>query len=550
MTVANSFHGLMHKIGRYQVELELGRGAMGIVYRAFDPAIGRRIAIKTIRLDQLTGAAERNTLRQQLLREAQSAGVLSHPNIVTIYDISEDEHNAYIFMEYVEGATLNQMARSMPVPDLLQILTQAAEALDYAHARGIVHRDIKPGNLMLSGRQVKITDFGIARLAGRDSTQSTNLLGTPAYMSPEQIAGSPVTGAADQYALGVIAYEFLAGQKPFDSDNLANLLFRISHQPVPPVPHLNAAANQVLARVLSKNPDHRYPSCLAFASALSHAAQLDPPRHTLHRDSIEDEPTLIVSALPDPPPVSLPPLHRPVPPESANRRSLRWIALLAVAVIAPAVWYFYNTSLATPSFEPVLSSPAPPVLDSRPSPMPPAPVTTQPIENKDPDQSPAALAPSPAPAAKTNPIPPSEPLDDFYTVSFLSSPEGAEFVVSGPQSDRCPQSPCALELPPGDYRVTARLAGYPDVVRRLRVPAQLSIHLILEKPEGTLAVNSTPSGAAVRVNGRDTGQRTPALLKLPPGTYTVEVLKDGLTPQSREIQVRTGFVQTLSIQWN
>jgi hypothetical protein len=123
-------------------------------------------------------------------------------------------------------------------------------------------------------------------------------------------------------------------------------------------------------------------------------------------------------------------------------------------------------------------------------------------------------------------------------------------VVSGPQSDRCPQSPCALELPPGDYRVTARLAGYPDVVRRLRVPAQLSIHLILEKPEGTLAVNSTPSGAAVRVNGRDTGQRTPALLKLPPGTYTVEVLKDGLTPQSREIQVRTGFVQTLSIQWN
>lgn len=540
----------MHKIGRYQVEQELGRGAMGVVYRAFDPAIGRRIAIKTIRLDQISDPNDRATLRERLLREAQSAGVLSHPNIVTIYDISEDDHNAYIFMEYVEGATLNQFNRAMPVPELLQLLTQAAAALDYAHARGIIHRDIKPGNLMLSGHQLKVTDFGIARFADRDSTQTNNLLGTPGYMAPEQISGAPVTGAADQYALGVIAYEFLTGAKPFEADNLANLLFRITQQPVPPVPSLNAATNQVLARVLSKSPEHRYPSCGAFMSALTLALELAPPRHTPHRDPVEDEPTLVVSTLPEPPQISLPPLNRPSPPTGAHRRSYLWPTLLACALIAPAAWYVYNTQQATPPPPPPAATPPPAPTDPKPSPLSAAVPPVQAVEKKEETPEPPVTRPAVQPAAKTNPIPPADPLDESYTVSFFTAPEGAEIVVSGTHPDRCPKSPCALELPPGDYRVTARLAGYPDVVRPLNVPSQLSLRLILEKPEGTLAVNSTPAGATVRVNGRDTGQRTPALLKLAPGTYTVEVSREGLSPQSREIQIRTGVVQTLSIQWN
>jgi hypothetical protein len=218
--------------------------------------------------------------------------------------------------------------------------------------------------------------------------------------------------------------------------------------------------------------------------------------------------------------------------------------------MAPVVWYFYNLPEPVPGLNPVLAPPPPAAMDARPSPMPPAPAAAQVTDKKDEYPPAAVTVPAVAPAAKTNPIPPAEPLDASYTVSFLTAPEGAEIVVSGPQSDRCPHSPCALELPPGDYRVTARLPGFPDAVRPLSVPNQLGLRLILEKPEGTIAVNSTPAGATVRVNGRDTGQLTPALLKLPPGTYTVEVSREGLSPQSREIQVRTGVIQTLTIQWN
>jgi len=545
MSVANSFHGLMHKIGRYQVEHELGRGAMGVVYRAFDPAIGRRIAIKTIRLDQIRDETERGQLRARLLREAQSAGVLSHPNIVTIYDISEDANNAYIFMEYVEGTTLDVFARGMPTADLIAILTQAAEALDYAHARGIVHRDIKPGNLMLSGGQVKIADFGIARFADRDSTQTGGLLGTPGYMSPEQIAGGAITGAADQYGLGVVAYEFLAGAKPFENDNLANLLFRITQQPVPPVATLNAATNQILARVLAKAPEHRYPNCSAFVTALGRALELEPPRHTPNREAVGDEPTLIVSALPEPPVIHLPSLNLPPPPPPS-----RWKAILGVLVVLVAIggwiWYEAQSSVEVP-LSASLPGPAAPPPDPKPSPMDEPVRVAPPVVASEEPQSPVEATPP----RTVQPSPPvSPPATVTHAVNFASAPEGAEFLINGGEQDRCPSAPCSLDLPAGEYEVTARLAGYPEVRRNLRVPSQLGLRVTFEKPEGTVIVNSNPVGAQVRVNGRDSGQRTPAVLKLPPGTYTLEVVKEGLSAQSREITVRIGVVQTLSIQWN
>ncbi len=541
MIVGNSFHGLMHKIGRYQVENELGRGAMGIVYRAFDPAIGRRIAIKTIRLDELGDDQVRAILRERLMREAQSAGILSHPNIVTIYDISEDENNAYIFMEYVEGATLDSFSRGIPVSDLLAILEQAAEALDYAHQKGIIHRDIKPGNLMLSGPQLKITDFGIARLQHRDSTQSGSLIGTPSYMSPEQIAGGAITGAADQYGLAVVAYEFLAGVKPFETDNLANLLYRITQMPVPPVARLNAATNQVLARALSKAPEHRYPNCAAFASALEHALGLEGPRHTPQRDASGDEPTMHVTGVDAPAELvidvpKLVPLNLPPPPQHSRWKPVA-ATLFSAALLIGILWFSFSRGTSVPV---VATLPTAENGAKKPSPM------GQNFE---------------APVLKTDPVPgvkapletktqPSEPVDiEVHAVAFGSNPAGAEILVNEGKQDRCAKTPCSLELPAGEYQLTARLSGFDDLTRKLQAPSQGQVFFEFEKSQGTVIVNSNPSGASVQVNGRDTGQKTPAMLKLSPGKYTLELVKEGLPAQSQEVTVRNGVIQTLAIQW-
>jgi serine/threonine protein kinase len=192
------------QIGRYRILDELGRGATGVVYRAQDPAIGRIIAIKTIRLSDFTDASERERLRERLFREAQSAGMLSHPNIVTIYDIAEENGLAYIFMECVDGPPLEKVlngAQPIPSENALSILRQTATALDYAHQKGIVHRDIKPANILIHERALaKITDFGVAKIMSQQMTQSGVMMGTPNYMSPEQVQGHAVDGRADQFS--------------------------------------------------------------------------------------------------------------------------------------------------------------------------------------------------------------------------------------------------------------------------------------------------------------------------------------------------------------
>ena len=218
----------VEQIGRYRILGELGRGAAGIVYRAQDPAIGRTIAIKTIRLSDITDEAERARLRERLFREAQSAGILSHPNIVTIYDIAEENGLAYIFMEFVDGPPLEKDPQQRGAAGrrtvALSILRQTAIGLDYAHKKGIVHRDIKPANILIhEGTLAKITDFGVAKILSQQMTQAGVMMGTPNYMSPEQVQGHAVDGRADQFSLAVIAYEILTGEKPFVADQLPSL---------------------------------------------------------------------------------------------------------------------------------------------------------------------------------------------------------------------------------------------------------------------------------------------------------------------------------------
>jgi serine/threonine protein kinase len=282
------------QVGRYQIVEELGRGAMGIVYKALDPAIGRTIAIKTIRLAEFSDPNERQRIRERLLREAQSAGLLSHPNIVTIYDVLEEGEYAHIFMEYVRGSSLEKMLRAQSLPEpstLLHFLRQVSDALDYAHRERIIHRDIKPANIIISEpgtkleRSAKIADFGVAKFVSQEMTQGGTMIGTPNYMSPEQIQGTTVNGRSDQFSLAVVVYEILSGAKPFAAENVPALLYLICKQDQQPIqqvnPRLNDGVNRVLQRALAKNPEERFVSCSDFIAALASALQGSPQWATM-----------------------------------------------------------------------------------------------------------------------------------------------------------------------------------------------------------------------------------------------------------------------------
>ncbi len=290
----------MRQIGRYQILEELGRGAMGIVYKAQDPAIGRTIAIKSIRLNDLTDEAERARLRERLFREAQSAGILSHPGIVTIYDIAEEDGMAYIFMEFVNGPPLEQMLKHEQTPDketLLSIFRQTGAALDYAHKKGIVHRDIKPANIMIhEDGSAKITDFGVAKIISQQMTVAGMMMGTPSYMSPEQIQGGEISGAADQFSLAVIAYEVLTGEKPFVADYMPALLFKIVREEALATqrlnPTLSVLIDEVLRQAMAKNPAERFGNCTAFVNALSVACNNTPEWMPMPRGVSQNIPTV------------------------------------------------------------------------------------------------------------------------------------------------------------------------------------------------------------------------------------------------------------------
>jgi serine/threonine protein kinase len=584
------------QIGRYRILDELGRGATGVVYRAQDPAIGRIIAIKTIRLSDFTDEAERERLRERLFREAQSAGILSHPNIVTIYDISEENGLAYIYMEFVDGPPLEKILNSTEplLPDgLLSILRQIALALDYAHKKGIVHRDIKPANILIhESTLAKITDFGVAKILSQQMTQSGVMMGTPNYMSPEQVQGHAVDGRADQFSLAVIAYEVLTGEKPFVADHLPSLLYRIVREdPVPPQrlnPTLSPQVEVVLRKALSKNASERYPTAVEFVEALADACNANPGWHPLPRSGAQNLPTIgggaaiqHTSAAPQfsmsesaPEPVRTPPVipSRPLHRDDVESRnpllkSLLWMLVgigLVGLVLFGAQKFLFNRSEPVATTETQTpATPDKPAQDkpqdqpvSKPSPVgdsrapdqtaqepPKPPQTTQPQTTQPETTKPETTT---APADST----PSEPA--LQPPAHVEPPPRREVsspAVVKPGADKTVQfltdpsgakviiddnpaltckSPCMLQLPSGRHAMNVQLPGFRAYPRVFNVPQDGDIFLQLSKASGTLSVTSNPPGATIEINNEMQSKRTPALFNLPPGTYHVRVTRSGV----------------------
>jgi serine/threonine-protein kinase len=360
----------LESLGKYEIRRELGRGAMGVVYEGYDPMIKRVVALKTIRADQLAGE-DAETVIARFRREAQAAGRLNHPNIVAIYDFGEDQGVWYIAMEYVKGRELKdyfQANERFAPTDIVRIMTQILATLGYSHKLGVIHRDIKPANIfLLDDGTVKVADFGIAHIESSTMTQVGSVLGTPSYMSPEQILGLPIDGRSDLFSAGVILYQFLTGERPFTGSSTVTMHKVLEEDPLPPSRfnvQVPGAMDAVVRKALAKRPDDRYQSAEEFADALRAAAQ---------REASTADPTLIASTDPtvirapnaksavDAPAaattagggVAAQPSAAPPPPAPAKKSKSTAIAIVAgLAAIAVAAGLWTMLKSAAPADTP------------------------------------------------------------------------------------------------------------------------------------------------------------------------------------------------------
>jgi serine/threonine-protein kinase len=565
----------MDRIGRYKIVRELGRGAMGVVYLATDPTIGRPVAIKTIRLGEVTNAEERARLRERLFREARSAGVLSHPGIVTIYDMEEQDDIAYIAMEYVNGPTLDQLISGQPLPAdrMFSILGQAAVALDYAHQKGIVHRDIKPANIMVTEDGLsKITDFGIAKISTNEQfTMTGAIVGTPHYMAPEQVQGLAVDGRADQFSLAVITFEMLTGEKPFTGEQLTTVVYKIVAEEPVPAHRLNSTLNQqitnVLRRALAKKPDARYPNCQKFVDALEAACAAAKGWQPVPRGGGLNLPTAVEARRP----ANFSLLRSTEETKPSARRKMGVLPVLFAILVAAglvvliawqaAPWLTESsqsppkavvTQAQPPSPQPV-PPPLPVVEQNKPSPMPPpeTPTGSAPETGKtEAEGATLERGPIPAPVAADQHTRPAlrQPAPDlssspYLKVSVATIPPDATAMLDNSPDTAC-TTPCALDAAPGQHTVSISRQGYQTEHRPVTV-ANAAVELptiALRVPGGVLMLASVPTGARVLVNGTQSDQITPAKLVLRPGKYTIAIEKDGKR-SSKEVEIQNGITQ-------
>lgn len=566
------------KAGRYQIVSELGRGSMGVVYQGFDPVIGRTVAIKTMLIEGLS-TAEFQEYKTRFQREAQAAGILAHPNIVTVYDFGEDEGVLYLAMEYLEGKSLQSLVEKqhvLPLETIVPMFEQVCSALDHAHNHKIVHRDIKPANIMiLDSGLVKVTDFGIAKMMSMGMTQAGQVLGTPNYMSPEQVKGRPVDGRSDIFSLGVILYELVTGEKPFGGQNITTVIYKIINEnPIPPREldaTIHPGLSYVIQKALAKSSEERYQTCRELAEDLKNYKNLGgaaapsatvvikvppiQPAARLEARTPAAAAPVVTPAVPEPrkaPPAAAPApprAARPAPPPPAlvavarpaqKSSSAVWVvlALLLLGAVGGGGYYFLylrpqaNQAVIAPAPEPVPSEQTPnpgtkpttarggtagEVNPAAPHPnQPPTPVEETKTANEGKPAPPEAPAPAAAPK--------------YGGLIVNSDPVGAQITIDD-RSDPDWITPHTIDsLTIGSHKVIMSKEGYQTARRNVRVEAGrtgavsvelASLHSVAPtpppppKPSAPEETPPAPAGPAVGVLTVKT---------VPPG---LEIMLDG-----------------------
>ncbi|MBI2682459.1 MAG: serine/threonine protein kinase [Acidobacteriales bacterium] len=558
------------KISRYVIAGELGVGAMGVVYQATDPNIDRTVALKTMRLD-VHGASQEEMLRR-FKAEAKLAGVMNHPNIVTIYDAGEFENVFFIAMEYIQGNTLQSVLHDAGIlrpEEILRLARAVCAGMDYAHRHDVVHRDIKPANIML-GRDgsVKIMDFGIAK-SGAHLTSAGTVLGTPTYMSPEQVRGKEVDGRSDLFSFGVCLYEMATGEKPFAGQNVTAVIYKImNEEPAAPrsvdssvPPGIEAA----ILRALAKDPDIRYQSGAELVEDLekyrSASAVTPPKRVTPPPPPAATAPAPELRVKP-PAPAAQPPaapgsstasqlrMKTPAPPPKPATVSkapppkttpwwenkMLWVGATGGVLLFAAVITFMMSRGGNGSQSAQMQS-NPAVTNTATTGQP----GTDPANPS--DKSGAAVPRGKGRAARsaTGAVA-AEPVATTGSVQISSTPAGAKVQIAGTTQADWVTPFTAAELDPGVYDVTITHPGYVPQTLEATVAAgkagSLNVRLIMSGAQ--VSVSSTPAGGFIWVDGKPTGKLTPATVQIEKGQHTVEVRKAGFVEAPLSISAKDG----------
>jgi serine/threonine protein kinase len=601
------------KAGRYDLREELGRGAMGVVFHGFDPTIGRDVAVKTLRLTEAGTGLSREELIGRFQTEARAAGLLTHPNIVVVFDAGEEEGLFYITMEFVEGRSLQSLIdahQPFPVSRVLKLMEQVCSALDFAHQHNVVHRDIKPANLMLTSDDVvKITDFGTAKILQFGTAQTAHVMGTPSYMSPEQVKGKPVDGRSDIFSLGVILYELMTGEKPFPGQNITTVIYKIiNEEPIPPRSldsSIHPGLSAVISRALSKDPAARYQSCNELLNALKSYHEMMGPDVTVRMAPVTSHPAPQANRpAAQPPRIAAVPVNAPsnepdpsaqfmlpvgIEEDAPKKPARLLLTLFLLGVIGYSGYRVYPplVDLWQRAREPAEKPVIPAKADSAAQTSNPESSNANPDAQSNDASQTAAPAPTPVAAPVENSAPKAASQPTAVPAATVKAPDPALATAGSAEKSIAPQKP-ALPAGPSpahlfESKLRADLNGQP-LADKVKIQAtanaltlsgsmtlaehrELLDHLravppgvrviddidLTENPNATLApasagwiwVRSTPPGARILVDGAETGLRTPARLELQLGEHEVRLVRRGFGTAHRSVVVNQG--QTMQI---
>ena len=565
-------------VGRYEITGELGRGAMGVVYKALDPTIGRTVALKTMRLDVHGLDAQEMVRRFQ--NEARAAGVLNHPNIVTIYDAGEQDGIFYIAMEFIEGTTLHELLaekRVLATDEVLQLTRQICRGLDYAHSNSIVHRDIKPANIMITGNgTVKIMDFGIAKSGGQ-VTNTGQVLGTPNYMAPEQVKGRQLDGRSDLFSLGVILYEMLTGEKPFVGQNVTTIIYKIVNEnPITPRDldvTVHPGLSAIVTKALAKAPDDRYQTGADLVRDLENYKLAGPVRtgSTAAISPVPSAPekTLVlplrvvagntarVAGAAAPALAKKPvPVKRPTTAILSSKRSVLLATIVTIVVLGSAMggYAYHRTRVKMQQLaeeakiKEAQQAAREPIAIAIPAPTPEehkeeiAPDTTVKFFPSAKKSVPAQKVPTPLKATSS----PNKVFVAQSELKLLSQPDNAKVEIDGWSEPNWVTPFTASHLAAGTHTVVFSKSGYLQQSKSVESVAGKSVDVSadLAPAVSTIVVTSNPQGANVWVDGKDSGLNTPTQLTVEKGFHKITVRKAGFKEMSMEDTVSEG--QTMS----